>query len=126
MTVERLDHMTIRCVDLERTRTFYCDALGLKVGPRPDIPIPGYWLYCNDIPLVHIVGGEIAEGAPKKPETRGFDHIAFRVSDPTPIIAALKARDIPFQDRSLPDFNLRQLVVHDPDGVMVELNFMTG
>ena len=40
-----LGHVTVLSTDLKRTERFYCDLLGLRVGPRPAIPIPGCWLY---------------------------------------------------------------------------------
>jgi hypothetical protein len=30
---------------MEKLKDFYCTTLGFAVGHRPDIPIPGYWLY---------------------------------------------------------------------------------
>jgi len=35
MPVEMLEHYTIRCASLERTRDFYRDVIGLSVGERP-------------------------------------------------------------------------------------------
>ena len=37
------------------TRDFYRNILGLEVGFRPDLNFPGYWLYCGDVPVVHLV-----------------------------------------------------------------------
>ena len=45
MAVERLDHYTIRTADLDATRCFYTEVLGLSVGPRPAFTFPGLWLY---------------------------------------------------------------------------------
>ncbi len=56
MTIERLDHYSIRTTDVETTRKFYTEALGLEVGPRPDFPFPGVWLYQGPIAVVHVVG----------------------------------------------------------------------
>jgi catechol 2,3-dioxygenase-like lactoylglutathione lyase family enzyme len=36
---------TIEPADLERTKDFYCDVLGLENGDRPPLDFPGYWLY---------------------------------------------------------------------------------
>ncbi len=35
-----LNHISIRTTDIEATRHFYVDVLGLQVGPRPDFPFP--------------------------------------------------------------------------------------
>jgi len=39
-----LQHYTIEPSDLERTKNFYCDVLGLENGDRPPLA-SGYWLY---------------------------------------------------------------------------------
>ena len=43
-----LNHYSIRTTDLEASRRFYADVLGLTVGPRPDFPFPGLWMYRGD------------------------------------------------------------------------------
>ena len=56
MPAQSLNHYTIKVRDLERTKDFYQDIVGLKVGDRPPLPFPGYWLYCGDVPTVHLIG----------------------------------------------------------------------
>src|SRR4051812_40939316 len=90
-----LEHYTIRCRDMERTRDFYRDVLGFPVGPRPPLGFDGYWLYCGDTPTVHLVksddptalkasmtlvGEELALMKPG-PRTGALDHLAFRGTD---------------------------------------------
>ena len=41
---------TIEPQDLERTKNFYCDVLGLEIGDRPPLDFPGYWLYSGGVP----------------------------------------------------------------------------
>ena len=43
-----LHHITVQTDDLEATRDFYRDILG--VGFRPDLDFLGYWLYCGPLP----------------------------------------------------------------------------
>ena len=43
-----LNHYSIRTLNVEQTRRFYVDVLGLTVGPRPNFPFPGIWLYRGD------------------------------------------------------------------------------
>jgi catechol 2,3-dioxygenase-like lactoylglutathione lyase family enzyme len=45
MPLGSLQHYTIEPADLERTKDFYCDVLGLENGDRPPLDFPGYWLY---------------------------------------------------------------------------------
>ena len=54
MGINVLHHVTVKTDDLEATRDFYRDVLGLEEGFRPDLEFPGYWLYCGDVPVVHL------------------------------------------------------------------------
>ena len=48
MPLKNLNHLLVLAQDLEATRDFYVDVLGLAVGPRPSFKSPGYWLYLGD------------------------------------------------------------------------------
>jgi hypothetical protein len=51
------------------------------------------------------------------------DHIAFLASDPVGFTRRLEERGIEFQPRSLPEFDLYQIFLKDPNGLTIELNF---
>ena len=56
-----LNHYSIRTTNLDACRAFYENVLGLTVGPRPEFPFPGLWMYCGDHAqyanaVVHIIG----------------------------------------------------------------------
>jgi catechol 2,3-dioxygenase-like lactoylglutathione lyase family enzyme len=125
MPVEQLEHYTIRCRDLERTRDFYRDFIGLEVGPRPNFNFAGYWLYCGGVPVLHLVEARGGAGAADGDghSTGALDHIAFRGLDRDAMVAQFKRHDIAFREASVPDFKLHQVFVHDPDGILIELNF---
>ena len=53
MSVSRMEHVLVLCDDVERTREFYCEVVGLRLGDRPKLAFPGYWLYAGDTPCVH-------------------------------------------------------------------------
>src|SRR5258707_10742180 len=53
----KLDHATLRTSDLEGTRNFLEAVLDLTPGYRPAFPFPGYWLYADGEPIVHIIPG---------------------------------------------------------------------
>ena len=63
MPAQSLNHYTIRVRDLETTKNFYADVVGLKVGDRPPLAFPGYWLYCGDVPTVHLIGYRAEDAA---------------------------------------------------------------
>ena len=127
MALEGLEHYTINCVDLDGTRDFYRDVLGLVEGFRPRLGFAGHWLYCGDVPVVHLlsVDGALREnhGAERGGDTGSFDHIAFRGQDAAATIAKLKGRGLAFRENLIRDTGLHQVFVRDPNGIMVEMNF---
>lgn len=45
MPIGRLDHYSIRTLDIEAARRFYTGVMGFEVGFRPPFNFPGLWLY---------------------------------------------------------------------------------
>ncbi|HSS14840.1 MAG TPA: VOC family protein [Rhizomicrobium sp.] len=131
MGVQTLEHVTIRCAQLQRTRDFYVELMGLTDGERPDFPFRGHWLYLGGIPVVHLVEASDTAGAwgrdtviPKAEEGTGsFDHVAFRGDDFQAMRAKLQKAGMTFKERVVPGGRLSQLFVPDPEGVLVEINF---
>jgi len=132
MPLERMEHVTVNTDDVDKTKEFYCDLLGMTDGFRPDFGFEGCWLYIGDVPCVHVCEWEshkvFAEerGIPKPsraPSTGSFDHVAFNATDYDGMLARIKQRGLEFGDDYLPDVKLRQLFIKDPNGVTIELNF---
>ena len=130
MPLGGLQHFTIEPQDLERTKDFYVDVLGLEIGDRPPLDFPGYWLYSGGVPTVHLLGkrtpreGIVVRGAKKKfKDTGRFDHIAFAATDIAGVRKKLKARKVKFREQVIPRTGGQQIFLYDPDGVGVELNF---
>ena len=104
-----LQHFTIEPSDLERTKTFYCDVLGLENGDRPPLGFPGYWLYSGGVPTVHLLGprtpreGIVVRGTEKKYDDTGrFDHIAFAASDLPGVRKRLQSKKVKFREQIVP------------------------
>ena len=128
MPVEMLEHYTIRCASLERTRDFYRDVLGLMVGDRPNFPFKGYWLYLGGVPIVHLVDKAESESRDTPhvgSDTAALDHIAFRGRDLPTTRATLRAHGLAFREAGVPGGRIQQIFVSDPDGILIELNFRT-
>ncbi|MBM3513417.1 MAG: glyoxalase [Alphaproteobacteria bacterium] len=119
MTLSSLDHVTIHCADLARSRSFYVDVLGMTDGDRPAFRFPGAWLYLGDRAVVHLVAEQGAAG----PGTGTLDHIAFDASGLDSVRTRLKKKGVTFTEQGVPGGQLYQIFLHDPDGVKVELNF---
>ena len=52
------------------------------------------------------------------------DHIAFVATDPESFRQRFESMGCDFWARSLPQFDLFQVFVRDPDGLTIELNFL--
>lgn len=124
-----LDHVTVLSADFDRTLRFYCDLLGLRIGPRPAIPLPGFWLYLGDAAVLHVLprgtgAGPAPCGAidPNAP-CGAIDHFALQADDRPAFEQRLRAAGQPFDGRRLADSDTWQIFLTDPDGARVELSF---
>ena len=120
MPLTRLEHYLVLTDDIEKTKDFYCDVLGMKQGFRPELEFPGYWLYVEDAVWTRKVGIPISARAPA---TGPVDHIAFNATGFDEIRSRIKQRDVPFSENSLPEISMRQIFTRDPNGVPIEINF---
>jgi catechol 2,3-dioxygenase-like lactoylglutathione lyase family enzyme len=132
MPLTQLNHYFVRANDLEATRDFYCRVLGFEVMPRPNFPFPGYWLGVNGQIQVHMGphGIDDAEmyylGTRKDSatdQTGVVDHIAFLATEPGGFIRRFREMRIDYRPRALPESDLYQIFVEDPNGLTIELNF---
>ncbi len=133
MPITSLNHYLIVSKNLERSKKFYEDVLGLELAARPDFGFPGYWLKTGDEICVHL-----ASQAPNKIRDRyllkkhpkgtngsgSVDHIAFLAKDPEAVRDRIKKNKVEMQVRSFPDAKLFQIFLKDPDDVTIELNFL--
>ena len=122
MPVTQLNHVNVQTTDLEGTKAFYERVLGFKVGPRPNFDFPGYWLYCGDIPVMHLSGGHKARTDNPK-DTGNFDHVAFTATDFDGMKKHLKKLGIAYREQKVPGARVWQLFVTDPNKVVIELNY---
>ena len=146
MEIKRIDHYSIRTTDVEATRKFYTEVIGLAVGPRPEFKFPGLWLYNGKPPadlehsggnygIVHVMGVD-----PDDPQgltdtvgyvdpetlnagTGSLDHIALSVTGRESMVERCRRASIKYFERSVPTLGLHQMFLKDPNGVMIELNF---
>jgi catechol 2,3-dioxygenase-like lactoylglutathione lyase family enzyme len=114
-----LDHWNVYCKDLKATVRFYERYVGLHDGDRPPFPVPGAWLYAGEKPILHLV----SETGRKDHGSGAIDHVAINCADIRGTIDQIKKDKIPFEVRKVPARPLQQVFLHDPDGVMIELNF---
>jgi catechol 2,3-dioxygenase-like lactoylglutathione lyase family enzyme len=121
MPTNQLQHINIRCADVERSKEFYVQILGLGVGERPPFQSAGYWLYLGAHPIVHLV--QRPPGDEPKAGSGNLDHVGFGGVDLEGTRAALAAAGFSYREQVVPRDGVVQIFVRDPDGIQVELNF---
>jgi catechol 2,3-dioxygenase-like lactoylglutathione lyase family enzyme len=135
MPLTSIQHLLVLTDDIDRTRDFYRDVLGLEEGPRPPLEFPGYWLYAEGVPCVHVADRSIYAahagklGLMLSDDSHGsgvVDHIAFNASDYDEVEARLERHGVPAVRNTVPGIGMRQFFVTDPNGVRVEINVMAS
>src|SRR5689334_25434336 len=116
-----LQHYAIEPSNLEATKDFYCDVLGLQNGDRPPLGFPGYWLYSGGVPTVHLLGdrtprvGIVVRGTKNKVDNTGrFDHIDFAATDFDGVCARLDSYKVKYRNQHVPRTGGRHVDLYDP------------
>lgn len=130
MKVKDLHHVSIVVKDVEASKHFYCDVLGMADVPRPPtFTFDGAWFRKAGVEVHLIQINEAVQppgDGPNNPtETRDLTfarHFCFSVEDMDEAVNVLKENDIPIAmgPRARGDGAV-QLYIYDPDGHMVEL-----
>jgi catechol 2,3-dioxygenase-like lactoylglutathione lyase family enzyme/uncharacterized protein YunC (DUF1805 family) len=124
--VKSLDHVTIVVKDLEISRRFYVDVLGMRQVPRPGFSFDGLWFQAGktQIHLILEFAGSGPAGNLLAAEKRSSrtQHFAFEVADAVAVVPRLRecGANILSGPKPRPDGYI-QTFVTDPDGHVVEL-----
>jgi catechol 2,3-dioxygenase-like lactoylglutathione lyase family enzyme len=123
-----LFHIAIKTSDLEVTRVFWRDIIGLREIARPDFGFPGAWLACpqpGGQAIIHVYAGGPALGlSGKAPRgSAAIDHVSLSCSGYRDYVARFKRNGLPFREFIVPGTTLWQLFVYDPSGIQLELTF---
>ena len=124
MAIKSLDHYNIQTAQLERTIEFYVEVLGFSRGHRPGVRGTGAWLYADGRPYVHI---NVIDDDLTGP-TGSIHHVAFETANEPGDFEAMQAKltenGLSFEvNDSRLRLPLRQLFLHDPNGIRIELNY---
>ena len=111
--VTQLDHFSVIVTDLERSRRFYRDLLGLREIARPrtfDFKVA--WFQLGDTHL-HLLLKD-------RPDTISPRHFALRVTDCAAARAFFQGRGVPVQETT-PIPGADRFFIADPDGNRIEV-----
>ena len=128
-----VDHITLIVANLEKTRHFYCELLGMFEVPRPNFDFAGLWLHPSEPEpgesvraLIHItheseLAGRAGWGDQRVKNISRGHHFAFEVPDAQAACEQLRGVgvEIAVEPRPRPDGPI-QFYIRDPDGHVIE------
>jgi catechol 2,3-dioxygenase-like lactoylglutathione lyase family enzyme len=113
LQVSHLDHCSVLITDVERSRRFYRDVLGLKEINKPrTFNFTVLWFDLGN-QQVHLLLKD-------KPDTVGPRHFALRVKDIAAARSYFRERDIPVEETT-PIPGADRFFIKDPDGNRIEI-----
>jgi catechol 2,3-dioxygenase-like lactoylglutathione lyase family enzyme len=127
----RLDHVNIQTTKLAETVAFYADVIGLEARDPPALD-PGLVQWMHDeagSAIFHIstVGSLLGEGAAELGgDTGAVHHVALECSGHDAMVAKLDRLGLAYRLNHVKTIDLKQIFVHDPNGVLLELNYFAG
>ncbi|MBA3314628.1 MAG: VOC family protein [Planctomycetaceae bacterium] len=123
--VSQIDHVTLVVRDLDASRRFYVDLLGMENVSRPAFDFAGLWFRAGST-LLHLIlehdrSGPAGVNDGRAKSSRGF-HLAFAVDDAEAAAADLEAAGVAFvtKPKRRPDGAIQTFVL-DPDRHVIEL-----
>lgn len=126
ISVHSLDHVTLVVRDLERSRRFYVETLGMLDVPRPGFSFAGSWFQAGST-QIHLIrqheeSGPAGIHVPDHLASSRTHHFAFLVDDASSAAECIQSSGykVVSGPKSRPDGAV-QLFVEDPDGHVVEL-----
>jgi catechol 2,3-dioxygenase-like lactoylglutathione lyase family enzyme len=129
MRVNHLDHVNIYTDDMPTSAKFYAELLDLDVrnGPAPSRPEQVQWVYDDqNRPIIHLNSGGM-QAAFKRDclpgPTGPIHHVALNCSGKAEVMGRLEASGAEFSLNQIASIGLTQIFTHDPNGVLLELNF---
>ena len=122
-----INHVAIRTLDLDKTNTFYTDVLGMSLAKRPPFDFPGSWLQIGQT-MIHVMSGTAAYDLEGKfrPMGGSVDHISITAEGFDDYAERFTKHGLPWREFAVPEADICQLFVRDPNGILIELNFVAS
>lgn len=130
MEILRLDHVNLRTTQIDVMIAWYTDILGMHIGVRPNFRFDGVWMYTGDLAAVHLVTLEASKDVDVTSNNIDskaglkLEHFAFAATGLNQFVEKLEQKDIAYRRADIPDINVIQINLWDPDGNHVHLDFI--
>src|SRR5262245_19030435 len=113
LTIAKIDHVSVLITDVERSRRFYRDILGLREINKPKtFDFVALWFDLGD-QHVHLLLKE-------EPDAISPRHFALRVKDAAAARRYFTEQDIATQETNL-IYGADRFFINDPDGNRIEI-----
>jgi glyoxylase I family protein len=135
MEIDSLHHVALPCANLERSRRFYQEVLGLTEIPRPPLPVAVAWFRVGRSQELHLV---VRDAQAISRSHKGIDvndiYFAVWVKDYREAVEALEAKgysedlnpDDPMGTRTSMRVGYPQIYVLDRDRNSIEINALSA
>ena len=114
----KLHHVSFACKNLEASRRFFGEVLGLQEIERPGFQFAGIWYALGDRQL-HIIENQ-REGVEAASRLSRSDHVALEVADVNAVRRTLEQHSVPYQEGGNRALGMEQIFCRDPDGHVLE------
>jgi catechol 2,3-dioxygenase-like lactoylglutathione lyase family enzyme len=131
MEIERIHHVSLPVSDLDRSRRFYTEVLGLREIARPPFDFPGAWFQVGSDQQLHLIVGEHSTFRESKRLDSRDIHFAVRITSHRGALEFLRSKgyredadDELMQMKVSPraTAGFPQIYVLDPDRNVIEIN----
>jgi lactoylglutathione lyase len=119
-----VNHIAFSVAQLERSRVFYQEVIGLDTIPEPFHDGRHVWLSVSEHAHLHLIQNPPPIVVPNK-----NTHLCFSVPNVNTFVANLKKRQVAFEDwAGTPSAvttrtdGIHQIYLQDPDGYWIEIN----
>ena len=116
-----LEYTGVRVRDLDRSRAFYTEGLGLVTGRSGRMAAGGLWLELKDPESGAILELNFYPDQPAYREGDELDHLGFRVADLDAMVTRLKSLGAKVRIPPFTESGQRLVFLSDPDGIWLEL-----